>query len=345
MSRGIVERVEGSWERDGLGALALAPLAWIYGALVGTRNSLYDAGLLPAHPLGLPTISVGNLTVGGTGKTPVSAWVAQQLLASGVRPAILLRGYAGGDETLVHARLTPGAITVADPDRVRGAAKARAAGAQAFVLDDAFQHRQVRRDVDLVLIAAEQRHARRLLPAGPLREPVRALARAQVIVVTRKSASRDEAELAAREWGAVAPGASVAIVSLAASGLERVGPPGADGGSSQGLDALRGKRVLAISALGSPRAFEAQLGTHAAEVRSAGFPDHHAFADSEIAELARRGTEVDLAICTLKDAVKLEGRWPRQAPPLWYLSQAVEVERGAAELKAHLDRLVAASSA
>lgn len=345
MSRGPVERLEESWERDGIGALALSPFAWAYGAAIRVRNALYDGGLLPTHELGLPCVSIGNLSVGGTGKTPVSAWVAQRLLSAGARPAILLRGYAGGDETLVHARLTPGAITVADPDRVRGAVKAKAAGAQVLVLDDAFQHRRARRDVDLVLVAAEQRRAHRLLPAGPLREGRRSLARARAMVVTRKSASHDEAEQTAREWGAFAPGATIAIVALVATGLERVGSPDPGTATTQGLDALRDRRVLAISTLGSPRAFESQLGALGAEVRSAGFPDHHSFADPEIAELARRAADTDLAVCTLKEAVKLEGRWPRQAPPLWYLSQAVEVERGATELGALLGRLAAASTA
>jgi tetraacyldisaccharide 4'-kinase len=154
MSRGAWSGVEESWERDGALAKGLAPLSWIFGAGVALRNRLYDAGILGSQSLGLPAVSVGNLSVGGTGKTPMSAWVAERLLELGKRPAVLLRGYGGGDEVLVHARLVPGALRVADPDRVRGAARARAEGAEVLILDDAFQHRRAQRDLDLVLVAA-----------------------------------------------------------------------------------------------------------------------------------------------------------------------------------------------
>lgn len=325
--------IEQVWEADGLGARALLPLSWLFGAVTGLRNAAYDAGLLRQQPLGLPALSVGNLSVGGTGKTPVSAWVAQRVIERGHRPAILLRGY-GDDEPTVHRRLTPGAIVVADPDRVAGAARAKAEGAQVLILDDAFQHRRARRDVDLVLVAAEQGDARRLLPAGPLREGRRALSRAHALVVTRKSASLDEAERVAAAWvaGLTVAGhpLATAVLHLAPgplrSGIDHpiIGPAG----SERPLASVAGQRVLAISGVGAPAAFEAQLRGAGAELASVAFPDHHAYSDAQVAALARRARDVDLVICTLKDAVKLGTRWPANALPFWYLSQVVKVERG-----------------
>jgi tetraacyldisaccharide 4'-kinase len=335
----VSHAIERIWAKDGVAAWALTPLSWLFGAATAVRNLLFDVGLLRAHALGLPTVSVGNLSVGGTGKTPVAAWVAAELASLGARPAVLLRGY-GADEPLVHQRLNPGVIVVADPNRVAAAGVARSRGARVLVLDDAFQHRRAARDVDIVLVAAEQGGAHRLLPAGPLREGRRALRRASLLVVTRKSASLAEAEATAAEWTGFAGAPPTAVVALAPGALMPVG--GAVGGAAAGepLDALRGRRVLAISAIGAPAAFEWQLSDAGAVVEAARYPDHHAFTSTDVAELVRRGASVDRVVCTLKDAVKLGSRWPAQAPPLWYLSQAVVVERGASVLREALRRLV-----
>lgn len=334
----MTRAIERIWAADGPAAWALTPLSWVFGIATGVRNLLFDVGVLRSHSLGLPAVSVGNVSVGGTGKTPVAAWVAAELAAMGARPAILLRGY-GNDEPLVHARLNPGIPVIADADRVRGAAAARAQGATVLVLDDAFQHRRARRDLDLVLVAAEQGGAHRLLPAGPLREGRGALRRAQLVIVTRKSASAAEAESVAALWTGFAGSPPSAVVALRPGPLRPMDPSEA----SLPLRALEGKRVLAISAIGAPAAFEAQLRAAGATVESAAFPDHHAFSEADIAALVRRAGVTDLTICTLKDAVKLGPRWPRQAPGVWYLSQAVEVERGGASIREALQRLVPGS--
>lgn len=337
MSR-AVERI---WAADGPAAWALTPLSWIFAGATAARNFLFDIGLLRSRSLGLPTISIGNLSVGGTGKTPVAAWVAQRLLAAGARPAILLRGY-GDDEPLVHRLLTPGIPVVADANRVRGAAVARAQGATVLVLDDAFQHRQAHRDVDLVLMAAEQRAAHRVLPAGPLREGRGALRRASLLVVTRKSASLGDAEAFAAAWTGFAGAPESVVLALVPRELR---PAAVESGLAPlPLDALRGRDVLAISAIGNPEAFEAQLTSLGAQVTSARYPDHHPYLAADVTALAGRAGPQTLVVCTLKDAVKLGDRWPRQAPPLWYLSQAVEVERGAASLDRALRRLVPGST-
>lgn len=329
--------IERMWARDGVAAWALTPLSWLFGAATGVRNLCYDRGLLRSVPLGLPAVSVGNLTVGGTGKTPVSAWIAGELARLGARPAILLRGY-GGDEALVHERLSPGTPVIADPDRVAGARAARARGASVLVLDDAFQHRRAARDVDIVLVAAEQRDAHRLLPAGPLRERRSSLRRATVLVVTRKSATLAEAEEAAAAWSGFAGAPPTAIVHLVAGELR--GATEDRAAESLPSGALRGKRVLAISAIGAPEPFQAQLEAVGAIVEPAVYADHHVYDARDLADLSARAVDADVVCCTLKDAVKLGTLWPRQAPPLWYLSQAVEVERGDAVLQEALRQLV-----
>src|SRR5205814_8266037 len=182
--RDVVERV---WFGDDILAraarVALAPSEALYRVSMGVREALYDAGVLATHDPVLPTLSVGNVTVGGTGKTPVAAWIATELIERGARPAIVLRGY-GDDEPLVHARLNPTVPVIVAADRVQGIARARDAGATIAVLDDAFQHRQVSREADVVLVSADGwSPAPRLLPAGAVREPVAALRRATIVVV------------------------------------------------------------------------------------------------------------------------------------------------------------------
>lgn len=329
----IVERI---WAEDGVAALALTPLSWLFGAGVAVRNALFAAGVLQQRRLALPAVSVGNLSVGGTGKTPVSAWVAAELLALGARPAIVMRGY-GADEPLVHSRLNPHIPVVVNPDRVAGTLEAKRLGASVAVLDDAFQHRAAARDVDLVLVAAEQGGAHRLLPAGPLREGRSSLRRATVVIVTRKSATLAEAEAVAASWTGFAGAPPAAIVALLPGELRMATGP--EPKTAPRRD-LADARVLAVSAIGNPLAFSRQLEGLGAQVTVAGYPDHHAFTAADAAELAERGAGHEWVVCTLKDAVKLAPLWPREAAPLWYLSQAVEVERGAALIREALRRLV-----
>lgn len=328
----MVERmIERRWESTTVGArllrAALAPLAWAYGRVVALRNTAYDRGWLASHPLGVPTVSIGNLTVGGTGKTPVAAWLAGRIVAHGGHPAILLRGY-GDDEPLVHKLLNPDVVVIAGADRRRSAASARERGATALVLDDAFQHRRVQRDADVVLVSADRHRRVRLLPAGPWREPATSLRRATHIVVTRKRSTPLHAREVMEYVGRVAPGAVTAIVHLAPETLVRWGT-----GELMPFEQVAGRSTLAISAIGDPRAFESQLRAAAMRVAGRAFPDHHAFTAGEVRRLADEARGADVTICTLKDAVKLGPIWPPSAPPLWYLSQSVRIEHGAEALE------------
>ena len=327
------------WYGEGFAGLTaravLTPAEWVFGAasmLVGSRRAAR------AGTPQVPTVSVGNLTVGGTGKTPISAWVAAQLARRGKKPALLLRGY-GDDETLVHERLNPNVPVFADPERVQSAARAIEAGAKSLVLDDAFQHRQMPRSADIVLVSADlwSNLPARLLPAGPFREPLEALRRAQFVLVTRKAVPHARAQQVADRLRAIVRGVPVGIVHLAPDALMRWSD-----GESLALDVISGRRVLAISGIGAPEAFESQLrSAGAVEVASAAYADHHAFTDADAHTLSARAAAANFAICTLKDAVKLGPRWPTGRAPLWYLSQSVAFEAGAQELHALLDRLAA----
>lgn len=330
MSDAVTSAVRRAWAADGGIAAALAPLGWLYGAVMTVRNAAFRRGLRRVSAPTVPTVSIGNLTVGGTGKTPVSAWFAEQLAARGARPGIVLRGY-GDDEPSVHRTLVPTAVVVADPDRVRGSARAVAEGAMAVVLDDAFQHRRAGRTVDVVLLAAEQGWPRRCLPAGPLREPWAGLRRADLLLVTRKTADAATAGAFARRLAAKW-GRPVAVVELAASELQWVA-------GRAGSRPAAGSKVLAVSGVGEPGAFVGQLASAGWSVVPATYPDHHAYTGADIADLVARGAAVAAVVCTLKDAVKLAPRWPADGPPLWYLSQVVRIDSGRAHLDGLLDRL------
>ena len=313
----------------------LTPIGWLYGGVTTLRNRAFDAGMLSSHALALPSISVGNLTVGGTGKTPVAAWLVERLQAAGARPAVVLRGY-GEDEVLVHRRLNPGIPVIANPDRVAGTVQARAAGANVVVLDDAFQHRRARRDVDMVLLSADRRGPVRSLPAGPWREPLESLARAHVVAVTRKQASALRAKELLSSALRFSPSAEGVVIHLTMDAIVPVA-----GGASSPIANLLGVPVLAISGIGDPRAFQSQVRSVGALVTGEAFSDHHPFTARDAEELARAaGTRLQ-PVCTLKDAVKLGPLWPAQAPPLWYLSQRADVEFGSGALQAVVEELAA----
>lgn len=161
-----------------LARLALLPASVLWHGAMIVRESAYRRGWLAVRDLPLPSVAIGNLTVGGSGKTPIAIWVARHYVSRGLTPGILLRGY-GADEVLVHQHAVPEAKVVADPDRAAGAERALARGAQVLVLDDAYQRLDVRRDLNVAVVSAETTRAVRWpLPAGPWREGLQALERA-----------------------------------------------------------------------------------------------------------------------------------------------------------------------
>jgi tetraacyldisaccharide 4'-kinase len=338
--------VERLWDGTGLaarvGRVLLAPAAGLYAAGVGVRNAAYGIGVLRSRAAAARTVSIGNVRVGGTGKTPFTRWLANRIHERGIPVAILTRGYGGsakephvvgdgtqvtsdvaraGDEAVMLAR-TSRVPVVAGADRAAAAALAVETFASRLLLcDDAFQHRALRRDLDLVLVDAGERGGLwRLLPAGPLREPLGALKRAQVVLVReREEGAGSPAPLGPHQRVLRVRFAPTALVQPVATGWEEIG-----------LAALAGQRVLAVSAVARPaplyrtlRDWEAEL-VHVLE-----YPDHHPYDARDWHAIAAAAKDVDLIVTTEKDLVKLEA-FPFARGKLLALRLGVEVEDGEA---------------
>lgn len=322
----------------------LAPLAMVFRLAVAWRNTAFDRQRGTAA---LPALSVGNLTVGGTGKTPVASWFAARLHARGALPAIVLRGY-GDDEWRVHEMLTPAVPVVVDADRVRAMSQAQAMGADCAVLDDAFQHRRAARVADVVLISADRfTPDLRVLPAGPYRETPAALTRATSVVITVKSATDETVAQVERTIRQQAPSLPVAVVRLLPGALVRVGSVSVNDASERlSLGDVGHRRVLLVSAIADPDAFEKQIVACGMQlVRHLRFPDHHAFTTADVQSITQAAGPEGMVVCTLKDAVKLAPLWPRAHAALWYVSQTLVVDRGAEVLERECDRVLAARTA
>ena len=311
--------------------LALAPAEAAYRAVTGARNAAYDRGWLAAERVPVPVISVGNVSVGGAGKTPFAAWIARRLAEWGRCPAIALRGY-GEDEIALHGELNPGIPVFRGRRRIEAAREAVAAGCDAVVLDDAFQHRALARDLDLVLVPVEGWDPRpRLLPRGPWREGLPALARADAVVLTRKGGSEARAREVEAEVARLQPGKPVVRCALLPSRLATLA-----GGTTVPLDALHGEPVLAVAALATPEPFLQNLRDAGAEVASALYPDHHPFSAAEADALVRLAG-ARRVVMTAKDAVKLRPLLGERVEA-YVLEQSVTIESGEDVLDAALRR-------
>lgn len=289
----------------------LLPFAMAYRTLMSTRARAYARGWLRQRPLPLPAVAIGNLAVGGAGKTPFAAWTAGYFARHGVKPGILLRGYRG-DEQAVHQRLVPAAIVVPNPDRLAGADHARAQGAQVLVLDDAYQRLDVGRDVNVAIVSTESAPPRYVawpLPAGPWREDWSALGRADVIIVTRRRAAIAESRRLATRMTERWPEAVVASVHFALDGLR-----GLSSGRRLDLSALARKRVIVAAGIADPASFAAQVRSAGAAVQLMAYQDHHAYPAEDVARLAQGAKDADYVVVTEKDAVKLRDRWPADTP-------------------------------
>ncbi len=275
------------------------PLSLLYGAGVRVRNLLFDLDVRRAAQAPLPVVSVGNLTVGGTGKTPVSRWVVEELEAMGRRPAVVLRGY-GRDEVELHRRWGPGRPVVRDPDRVAGARKAAEEGADVLVLDDGFQHRRLARDLDIVLVAVEDPFPARLLPRGPWRERPGALRRAGLVFVTFRSA--DDAGRAgelARRLGRRRGFPPALPLRLGARGWTTLA-------GGEGDPPPPGAELCVVASVARPASV---LALAEASGNSVGdllaFPDHHEYTERDVRRIAEVAGGRPI-VTTEKDAVKLE---------------------------------------
>ncbi len=320
--------------------------SFAYAPVVGIRNRWYDHCRCTQATAAIPVISVGNLTAGGTGKTPMIAWLAGRLgrVQPPIRVAILSRGYrapAGGpnDEALELAAALPHVPHVQNPDRVAGVRAAiQQHASQLILLDDGFQHRRLARDLDIVLLdALDPFGGGHLLPRGLLREPPAGLCRADVVGLSRSDLVSGEARAAIRQ--------RVAAWAPQALWLELAHGPQCLESTSQApcpVAALAQQNVVAFCGIGNPDAFRRtleQLGYQLVGFRE--FPDHHAYGRAELDELAEWAESCGAAavVCTVKDLVKIR-LGTLGSVPLWSLRVSMVVREGQTELDRLLEQLV-----
>jgi tetraacyldisaccharide 4'-kinase len=317
-------RLQSVWYGPAWRSLPLWPLALLFGAILALRSRLYRAGLLRSVRAGVPVIVVGNLTVGGTGKTPVAAWLARELAARGQCVGIVLRGYGGshrgpprcvkagddaavvGDEALLHAR-NGAHVVVIGADRVQASALAVAQGARIIICDDGLQHVRLARDYEIVVVDGARGLGNGwLLPAGPLREPAAELESVHAVVVTERSGQaaidllvRAPLRLTAR----FTLGCAVNLLT----------------GERRALQHFQGVAgVHAIAGIGHPEAFFRGLRQQGLAVQAHALPDHAALGDRAL------GLPADgIVLMTEKDAVKYAGI---ARPGWWWVELQLEFD-------------------
>jgi tetraacyldisaccharide 4'-kinase len=293
------------WYANAITGVVLVPLAWIFALLVGLRSWLYRRGLRRPVAIGRPVIVVGNLTTGGTGKTPLTLWLAGQLRASGYRPGIVLRGYGGSARTARRLSASAAATDVGDEaallaarsgcpvavgvDRV-AAARLLEAEVDVILADDGLQHLRLHRDLEIVVVDGERLFGnRRLLPAGPLREPLSRLESVDAVVVNGGSSGLGGLKMS------LSGDQAVALI----------------GGERRALTAFAPGPVHAVAAIGNPERFFGLLRQHGLHLVPHPLPDHHAFTRTDL----EFGDSLPV-LMTQKDAVKCAAFAERRQ---WYV--------------------------
>lgn len=345
----LIERLlySGSAEEPFLRRVLLFPLyllSLLYSTVIGLRTALYRTGLLRSSALPCRVVSVGNMTLGGTGKTPTVIYLAQLFQSRGLKTAVLSRGYRSqipgpfavvsdgqsillgareaGDEPLLLARALPGTPVIIGPSRAfAGRFAAEQFSPDIILLDDGFQHLKLKRDVDIVLIDQGMGFGNgRLIPRGILREPLSALKRADIFIITKKT-GKNQGQATEQLLASRNPRAPVFSAGYAVKGLTAL-----NGAPAAGMKDLRGKRVLALAGIGNPGYFTYLLRTHGIEVtEELLLPDHHRYTPGDAERLASCLHRVDCIITTSKDACKMEGDSFKHLPIL-VLEVMLEVE-------------------
>jgi tetraacyldisaccharide 4'-kinase len=326
-----------------LARAALRALEVPYTAAVRVRNWRYDTGRVRIHKLEVPVVSVGNLTLGGTGKTPAVEWIAGWFRDRGVRVGLVSRGYGSksgrpNDEALELAQKLPDVPHAADADRVRAARRAiDEFGCNLLLLDDGFQHRRLARDFDLVLLDALSPFGfGHVFPRGTLREPLAALSRADAVMLSRANLVDEQTRDEIRR--------RVLDFAPAALWLEAAYRPQAllsAAGSEQPPEMLAGRNLAAFCGIGNPAGFRHSLAGVGCEVAALlEFADHMHYTREDIDRIARWADSLEAAavVCTHKDLVKVGPLWTA-ARPLWALVGRLEIITGQSGLETVLDEL------
>jgi len=323
-------------------SLLLLPLSWLFGFVAAVRRVAFRRGWSQSFRVSRPVLVVGNITVGGTGKTPMTIWLAERLRARGVQVGIVLRGYGGasrqwprdvtnetsadevGDEAVLLARRT-GALVVAGPDRVAAAERAIERGAQVILCDDGLQHYRLARDLEIAVI--DERRGlgnRRLLPAGPLREPPSRLDSVHLKVLTRRAEP-------------ASPSSTLPDAVVTTPVLGEAVSLGS--GERRSLQSFVGSRVHAIAGIGNPQAFFDALTALGLTVDAHPLPDHARLTEADIAF-----ADDAPVLMTEKDAVKCPpGAAASRLANCWAVRLDVAIgETDAQAIDRLLDRILAA---
>jgi tetraacyldisaccharide 4'-kinase len=328
------ETLQHIWYDSGTSRYHLLPvlktLSLPYRSAVGLKNGLYDRGMKRTVKLPCPVISIGNLTVGGTGKTPMVITLAKLLLDRKRHPAVLSRGYGGssgvdacivsdgykmmkgfretGEEALLIAESLPGVPVITGADRVKtGSAALRHFSPDVLILDDGFQHRRLQRDLDIVLVDADRPLGNGwLLPAGPLREPIASLQRAHVVIRTGPGQVAGE-----NSNGSEAIFRKAGFTGTVLRGVHKprtlVHGPGKE---IFPLDAIRGEKVAVFAGIGRPEHFRKTIAELGAEITTLiPYPDHHIYREEDLKKIeeSRLHSGALWIVTTQKDEVKLRG--------------------------------------
>lgn len=316
----MADWLQRQWYRLSVWHFVLIPLSWLFRVVVALRRLAYRIGLFKSFRLGVPVIVIGNITVGGTGKTPLVIWLARQLQAAGFKPGIISRGYgvqnalplevtaqsqahAVGDEPLLIASRIDMPLFVCR-DRVaaaRALLKAHPA-CDLLISDDGLQHYRLQRDVEIAVVDSQRRFGNSwLLPAGPLREAISRMQEVDAVVCNGE---------------AVTSHPNTYRMQLQASLLHQVSSPV----NTLAVEALQGKRLLAVAGIGNPERFFGQLRGMGLAFETRAFPDHHPY---QAQDLQTQG--IDAILMTEKDAVKCRAfahdHW-------WYLPVEAELQEG-----------------
>jgi len=350
----------------------LLPLSIPYQIAVQVRNRLYDLNVLTVHDVELPVISVGNLSVGGTGKTPFVIYLINHLRQLMVTPdsdnsgkiygnkklGVISRGYKGsatgtavvndgrrmifgadvaGDEPVMIAESSPGTVIISDKNRVRGAQVARDEyRTKMLILDDGFQHRRIRRDLDIVLLDGQNPLGnRRLLPAGFLREPVSSLARADIVVLSKAVGNNEELKERAAKLEKIM-NKPVVVTRLVPKHWRRVGKA-----ELMSADQVAGKDVTAFAGIASPGSFFDTVADLGADLKAIiPLPDHCSYSKLYVDKIANGyvRSKSELLVTTAKDAVKIPAIM--QLLPIYYLKTDLEVVVGQEHLNDALRKLL-----
>jgi tetraacyldisaccharide 4'-kinase len=312
MQTSLRKFIESCWYGGSAGAYLLLPFAWLYGLITSIRRGLYKSGLMPSPKLPVPVVIVGNITVGGTGKSPVVAWLAQQLKSSGYNPAIVSRGYGGshsggplfvdsssnaeivGDEPLMLAQITGCPVCVC-ADRVAAVNAVAKQGVNVVIADDGLQHYRLQRSVELVVVDGQRGFGNgKLLPAGPLRENLQRIDTADALLVNGGSAAIHGIDF-----------------RLVAGDLISM-----DGSEARALQEFAGQRVWGVAGIGNPERFYSMLSAAGLKVDPVPVEDHGKYPLESL--LSIRNQPI---LMTQKDAVKYNASAPQNS---WYLPVEVE---------------------